>query len=230
MATAEVQVIDAKEIEQKALSIPEQARSLKIVDDTTYQRGGEILVAVKGLRKQIDACFDPIIKKAYEAHKEAKAQKTKVEAPLVEGEGILKSAMATYNTEQERRAEEARQRAEADARKRAEDEQVAAAAQAETEGDKATAEAILNAPVEVAPIVAPPPSPKVAGVSYRENWSAQVTDTMALIKAVAAGEQPVTLLQVNLPALNQMARALKGAMRLPGVKAVCEKVVSAGSR
>jgi hypothetical protein len=231
MATQLREIIrdDQREIEQMAMSIPAHAKALKIIDAASYQRGGELIVAIKGLRKQIDECFDPIVKKAHEAHKEAVAQKKKVEAPLVEAEGLLKPALAAWDTKQEelRRAEQ--RRLEEEARKRAEDEQLAYAAQAERCGDKEAAQAILDAPVEVAPVIMTT-APKLAGVSYRETWSAQVTDMMALVKAVAAGQQPLSLLVVNIPGLNGMARALKGALNIPGVKAVCEKTVAAGSR
>lgn len=232
MATQLKEVLNTErqEIEQKALSIPEHARDLKIINTETYQRGGELLVAIKGLRKEIDNCFSPIIEKAFAAHKEAVAQRRKVEAPLVEAEAILKPAMAAWDTEQERIRREEQRRLEDAARKRAEDEQLAMAAQAERAGDKESAQAIIDAPVEVAPVIVPTAAPKLSGVSYRENWSAQVVDIMALIKAVAAGQQPASLLTVNLPALNQMARALKDSLNIPGVKAVCEKVVAAGSR
>jgi hypothetical protein len=47
---------------------------------------------------------------------------------------------------------------------------------------------------------------------------------MALVKAVAAGTQPLALLEPNMPALNKMATALKSAMNIPGVKAEERKV------
>ena len=57
-------------------------------------------------------------------------------------------------------------------------------------------------------------------MSFAESWSAEVDDLMALVVAVASRTQPITLLLPNTVALNQMARALKGAMALPGVRAV----------
>lgn len=222
MATAENQIVGAQEIEQRALSVPEQARTLKIIDDLTYQRGVQIRNIIKDIRKQINATFDPIIAKANATHKEACAQKKKVEAPLVEGENIINPALAAYDTEIERKRMAEQRRLEEEAKKRAEDEQIAAAEHAEKQGDKVAAEAIISAPVEVAPIIQPV-APRPDGISYREYWSAQVTDLFALVKAVATGQQPVTLLQPDQVALNKMATALKGAMIIPGVRPVCEK-------
>jgi len=218
--------VNANEVYQKALSVPEQAKGLKIVDGTSYQRGGQVLVMIKKLRAEVNETFDPIIKKAHEAHREAIAKKKKVEAPLIEAENIVKPAMAAYDTLQRQRVEAERRRLEEEARKRAEDEALAAALHAEKQGEIEEAEAIINEPLEVAPIVQPAAT-KVAGVSYRENWTADITDMMALVKAVAAGEQPLSLLVINMPALNQMARALKAELKIPGVKAVCHKIVAA---
>lgn len=227
---AQLKEIQQDDIEQRALTLPEKARAIAVEDDASYQLAGGVLLQIKEFRKEINDTFDPIIAKAYAAHKEAKAQKTKVEAPLIEAEGILKPAMATYTTEQERKAREELLRLEAEARKRAEDEVLAAAAQAERDGDRDTAEAIISSPVEVAPIVQNPATPKVNGVSYRDNWTAQVTSLFALVKAIAAGQQPISLVMANLPALNLQAKSLKGEMNIPGVKSVCEKIVAVGRR
>jgi hypothetical protein len=59
-----------------------------------------------------------------------------------------------------------------------------------------------------------------AGISFATTWSAEVTSLAELVQAVARGEQPITLLQANMVALNGMARSLRGAMKIPGVKAV----------
>ena len=46
------------------------------------------------------------------------------------------------------------------------------------------------------------------------------------LKAVAAGEAPITLVVANEVALGQMARALRGALNVPGVRAVSSRVTS----
>jgi hypothetical protein len=228
MSTAENQIQD--DIKERALSVPEQARAMKIIDDSSYQKGGQLLLTIKALRKEINETFDPIIAKAYAAHKEAKAQKTKVEEPLVRAECIIKPAMAEYDTklEQQRLAEQ--RRLEEEARKKAEEEKLADAIHAEQQGDKETAESIINEPAQVIPIVQKVEKQKISGISFRENWSAQVVNLMALVKAVAAGEQPITYLQANQTSLNQIARAQKTAMSVPGVRAVCEKITNAARR
>ena len=79
----------------------------------------------------------------------------------------------------------------------------------------------MEVPVFTPPIQA---APKVEGVSFRDLWSAEVTDLLALARAVADGVVAPTLLIPNQPALNKMAVALKGELRIPGVVARCERI------
>ena len=102
-------------------------------------------------------------------------------------------------------------------------------------GDTAGAERLISEPVLVptvapAPVFAPPAVvvevPKVAGISFRVDWSAEVTDLSQLVLAVAEQRQSIGLLLPNQTALNQMARALKGSMRVPGVEAVSKRITT----
>lgn len=208
------------ELETQALSIPEQAKALTIVDPASYEKAGGVLVVIKGLRKRIDETFDPIISKAFAAHKEAKAQKTKVEAPLVVAEDYLKPLMARYNADQEKKRREEEAKAQAEARKKAEDEQQARALAAEQRGDHKKAEAIISQPVVVAPVIIPKETPKVAGVSFRQTWKARVVDETLV---------PREYLCVDTVKLNGYARSMKGSAMVAGVEFYSEDVVSAGA-
>ena len=79
----------------------------------------------------------------------------------------------------------------------------------------------------VLPVVAATPAaPKVSGLSFRETYKAEVTDMRALVQAVASGAQPITLLQANQTALDGMARALKEALAIPGVRLVKDRIAA----
>src|SRR3990167_9096875 len=90
------------DIEQRALALPEQSRSLVVCDDATYQQAGEFLLRIKTVRKELDATFDPVIAKAFATHKEAVAQKRRHEEPLALAETVIKGRMAEYYTQQAR--------------------------------------------------------------------------------------------------------------------------------
>jgi hypothetical protein len=135
----------------------------------------------------------------------------------------------TWDTEQERiRQEQARSppRGTAPAG-RAQRLEQAAALERDGYADEAAA-VIEDAIAAPAPDVqVEKATPKVEGIAYRETWNATVTDPMKLIQFVAAHPQFEHLLTPNIPALNGLARSLKGAMAIDGVKATSTKSVAA---
>lgn len=224
METAGIINISTDETEvvaKKALTIPEQARAVKVVDSETYSQAGEILVTIKGLRKEIGAAFDPIIKKAHEAHKEAKAQKDKAEAPLIEAENIIKPALAAYDREQERLRREEEERQREIARKAEEERRLREAEQAEKEGRNEEAQAIIEEPVYVPPVVLEKTTPKVQGISMQKVWKFRVTNE-ALI--------PREYMTPDMVKIGGVARATKGSIQIPGVEIYSEDIVKAGVR
>jgi hypothetical protein len=135
-------------------------------------------------------------------------------------------------------AEESARKAAEEARKEAE-ALAAAAAEAEAKGDilgaqEAAQEAIAAAQAaesitHMAPVPVAAPA-KLAGVSTREDWKAEVTDLLALVKAVAAGEASIELLEANQKVINQRAKALKAEFKVPGIRAYVVETVSARAK
>lgn len=223
---------EVKAIETKTGALVERAQAFVVNSADSFGLAGQELVAIKGLQKEVNATFDPIVSKAYELYKEAGAQKKKHSEPLEAAEKLYKGKMATWEEEERRRlAEEARRREEEKRRQEeeAEEERRRQAAELEAAGLHETAAAILAEP-SPAPEPEPEPvpeAPQAAGVSFRYNYSAEVVDFMALVKAVVAGQAPAALLLPNQPALNQMAKAMKDELQIAGVKVKKDRVVSA---
>jgi len=212
-------------VEMQALSIPEKAKALIVASNEQYEQGESLLVSCKQMEHEIHEAFDGIVEKAHLAHKEAVAKRTSFLKPIEEGRIILKVKMIAYQTEQERIRQEEQRRLEAEAKERAEREALEQAIAAEQSGDTETAEAIISEPVYVAPVIAPKVAPAASRLSAgREIWSAHEVDLMLLVKAIAEGKQPVTLVMANMPALNKMASALKSSMSVPGYRAIMRKV------
>jgi hypothetical protein len=210
-------MVDKKQIESEALSIPGKAKALAIVDNATYQQAGEMLITIKSIRKQVDASFDPIIKAAHNAHKAAVAEKKRIEEPLATAEGILKPAMAAWNQKQEdaRRAEEAR--LQALAIKAEEDRRLAAAATAQAAGDTRAADAALAEPITAPTVVIASTTPKLEGVSFTARWTFQIVDASLI---------PREFLMPDEKRIGQYVRAMKDARPIPGVKIYSEQVVT----
>ena len=219
-----------KQLEQRALSIPEDARNLTVIDDESFQRGGRILLVIKDLRFKINESFDPIITKAYAAHKEAVSQKKKIEAPLVEAEGIIKPRLASYHDEQERKRREVEEKLRQEAIRKAEEEQLADAVSADQSGMKELSDAILDGPAYVPTVVAPKSTVVVPGVSFRDQWKAEVFDLKALLRAVLESKVPLNVIVPDMTVLNGLARNLKGQLNYPGVRTLCEKITAGGRR
>jgi len=150
---------------------------------------------------------------------------------------LRREAEAAAQRERERLEREAREQADRvqrELQRAAESQRLAAAVALETQGDRDGAERLIAAPL-VVPVVSPAPvfvprpvapTPKVEGVSFRDAFHAEVYDLLALVKAVAAGQAPLALLHVNTTALNGLARSLKGALVIPGVKVVSDRVAA----
>lgn len=218
------------DVTTEALSWPDRARALTVTTAATYTMAGELLLGIKDLRGRIVATFGPHTKRAFEAHRALVAEQRAAEAPLMEAERLVKDQLRAYDDAQERVRRETQRQLEAVARQQAEERQLAEALAAEAAGETAEAEAIINeAPAPVVVQVAKA-TPTVAGISYRETWAAEVTDLAALVVFVADSPAHANLLLANGPALNGLARSLKGAMHIPGVKAVCTRDVAAGRR
>lgn len=123
-------------IEKEAQSALTVAKDFKIVSNEHYTVAAERLKTLKGLMKQVADTFDPIIRKAHDAHKEAVAQRKKHEQPLIEAEGIYKRSMLMYTQEQERqRQEQERKAREAAEREQAKLREQAAAAEAKAKAE-----------------------------------------------------------------------------------------------
>lgn len=246
-----------QELEVQAAAIAQRIPLIAITDAVSFQAAVEDRAEIKRRLATIEEVMGPIVSTAHTAWKTAVGKRDGLRAPFVEADKAYARAMGAFEQEQERLRREAAERErkererlereerqrvaaeEARLRREEDDRRAALAVAAAERGDVETAERIIEAPM-VAPVVASrpvfvpvppaPPKPAAAGVSFRDVWSANVTNLMALVQAVGKGEQPVTLLQPDMTALNGLARSLKGAMNVPGVEAVSERIAAQRGR
>lgn len=121
---------------------------------------------------------------------------------------------------QRKAAEEARQR-EVEALERAAAEAAAHDNPVEAKTLTAIAEEVKIAPVPVAPIKAVKRETTGTGrTTYATNYRAEVTDLVALIKAIIAGKVPVQAVVANQTFLDNQATQFKTALEWPGVQVV----------
>ncbi len=202
-----------------------RAIELEVTNQATLNVAGNYLRGIKALREEIARTCDPVIKKAYEAHKAAVAQKKNFEAELIEAEKLIKDKVGTFTAEEQRKARE-QEALEAAAARETQEKTEAEARELEAAGEHELAEAVLEtAETEAAPAAVAAP-PTAAGVITRDNWSAEVTDFRALVDAVAKGDVPLAVLKIDQKVLNQQARSLKRELHWPGVRVKNAKVTS----
>jgi hypothetical protein len=229
MSPSEARTIDIteeQEVKSVALALPDNARSIKVMDYATKEAANAFFLKCREARKRIAAVFDPHIDRAKAAKMAADAtraglvaEKTAAEAPIVEAEGIVNREIMRFDAEDRKRREEEQRIAEAKARKEAEEKALAEAAEAEASGDREEAEEIIkeavHAPVFVPP---PPPPPKLVGSAEVTTRKMEVTDLKALVLAVASGKAPLTYLQADEVAIRRTVIAQKASFSCPGVK------------
>lgn len=208
-----------------------------IATTAQYLACADHLKTIKAYQKRVAEFFKPHKQRLDEAKAALLTDERKALAQANEDEGICKRAMVAWNDEQERlrRLEEARLReaARLDDERRQLDEAAAIEMEADRNDDpelRSLATQLLEAPIPTPAIIAPRTTPKVAGITFRETWSARITNQRALIAYVAAHPECVNFIVPNLTALNAAVRAQRQGFNVPGVEAVCQKVAAAGSR
>ncbi len=232
--SASIDVQEVRALEAESLSLVQSTQTISIVSHDDYLSAGEHSKSLSRAMKQVEALFKEPIDAAYQTHKSICAAKNKLFDPLKAAKLLCDEKVKVYLQALRRKEAE-----EAEARRKKMEEEAAALAAAKAADSKITTlaetlkqrgfeeeaaalmEGLKQEPPPPPPSVKPiEPATKVEGLHLRSVWKAEVIDPMALIQEVAAGRQPIHFITINEQALNKMASALRGEMRIPGVKAV----------
>lgn len=206
-----------KEAEVVALSLRAKVDALEVVDQGSYDLANAINKQAYEGRKAFHVWFDPIDDASKKQRQATIAQGKKIDDPFDYVIKVTGSKAAAWMRAEKAKADELRRVAEEAARKEAEEAQLRAAEALQREGLSAAADMVLEAPVVAAKVEVAMPE-KADGVSYRDQWSAEVVDLMTLVKAVAEGKAPLGAIKADDTYLGQWARMSKGTESLPGVK------------
>ena len=244
MATAENEVhaesevvklslVKLEEVKPETMSMVETAEAFIVDSDEAYSIAQQRSVAAHKRKKDIEAAFKPMkdsakktLDQAKKTHDEVKALIKRATDPCTEVKEIYGRKTAEYRQEQERIRQEDVRRRELAAKKAEEERLLAEAEHADAIGDEAGVDAALErtaAPVFTPLPAATPVVPKAKGMRKQVTYGAMVTDLMQLVKAVAAGQQPITYLQEDQASLNGAAKSQKEAMNIPGVRLLKEE-------
>ena len=221
-----------RELETKALTLAEEARLLAVTDQPSYELAAERLLAVADLRREIVAHHEPLKRSTHAAWQQILAAEKRLLDPVTDAERVYKSAIAAYEGEQRRIEAEARAKAEAEVRRMAEEQREREIEQAEAEGaDLAEVTAMIAAPLPtIRPQGQQPAFQSARGITTATNWKGEVVSLELLVKAVAAGKATSSLVMANETAINQLARATRGTLEVPGIRFFSQATVRAGRR
>jgi hypothetical protein len=201
-------------------TLADEARSLEVSDQQTYDLAAERLLGVVALRAEITDHHAEMKRRSYQAWQAVIAAEKKLLDPVAEAEKIYKHRLGTYQTEQQRIAAAARAQAEAEALARAAEQREAEIQQAEAAG--ADREEVAALCAEPLPMVVPeaPPSifQKAAGISTANTWKGECYSLPQLVRAIAEGKANIGLIEANTTAINQLARATRGTLAVPGIR------------
>lgn len=192
-------------------------------------------------KKKIMELFNPVVDLLGQAEAKHKANIlawNKKEQARIEAERKAAEEAARLIAEQaQKEAEESARQAE-EARKAAEtaiesgdtataQEALSTAVQAQAQAETAAqvAETVTHMAAPMAKAVA-----KTKGVSTTKVWKAECTDLLALVKAIAAGDAPIALIEFAQAEANKRAKALQTEFKAAGVRVYFEESVSARAK
>lgn len=204
------------------------AKGCKVMDERMNERFCNPAYALwKNLVAVRDGATKPLRERAEAWGRSATAWRNEENRRRAVEEEKRVAEIRRQQEEQRKREEEARQ----ERLKAEEDARVAVALEAEARGDKRAAEAILTTPTPVPEIVPPPApipepmpapaAPKLAGGVLR--WKAEIFDKKAFLRAAVEDAELMGTVEIKMPILHQLARAMKNRLNIPGVRAVPEE-------
>lgn len=227
MSATTIETPDRAELAREHTGLCERATAFKIENPTDHEDAKIFFRDLKAAEKRVEDKLGPIIDAAHKTHKGLTTLRAEILAPITAAYKAVSMKCLAFEDVQRKKAEEAQRIAQEAARKAEEERQLADAIAAEQSGDKQGAEEIMAVPVSVPVVQVAPAIAEVKGVSSRVTWGAEVTSLIALVKYVAEHQEWIGLLQANGPALNKIAQAQKDALKIPGVKAVATRSMSA---
>lgn len=212
----------------KAVILGQQALAITAIDtDDGEVVVGDLIDALTAHQEHIERKVRPFADLAYKLHRALTGFLNQATQELTAGLGHLRPLLAR-RLKAKKDAEEARQRdAREQARKVEQDRLLAEAAHAESVGESPAVVQAIVAEAESlpAPPVAERPITQVKGASTRDNWKAELIDKRQVVLHVAARLQAdddslLNLVDVAMTTANQLARAQKSTMKIPGLRAV----------
>lgn len=190
---------------KEALSLTEQAISLKIITIKDFELSGEVALSLVRIKKQINANWKPMHDKAKASAQEIKDNWNKELTPIEEAETKISFGRVAWKIEQDRIERAKQEKLEMEARDKANKERqrlLDKAAEAEKSNPKKAeeflekAEAIVENPVFVKKAVEKTTKMELGGsITWITDIEVSVTDTKTVCNAIGQGFIPTTCVE-----------------------------------
>jgi len=192
----------------------QQSKTFTVDNQQDYNNAAELIKDIKGRINQITDYWKPLKEAAAKQHKDICAKEKELLNPFSTAETELKSKMA--NWQRQKLEEERLLREQQERQKREESEMLLKeAAKADEEGNVERAEFMLEAAENIQNMTfEQPKAEKTAGTAAKTVWKARVINA-ALVPISVAG---AIIRPVDEKVLNDLAKASKGNMTIPGVE------------
>jgi len=175
---------------------------MKITSQEKFQEVYTQTAQAKLFTKAVEEYFEPMRKPAYDSYQAILAKIKQAKDYFLKAEKVGKEKISGWHKLQAKKAAEATAKAEAKAM-----------AKAEKTGE------------EYVPPPAVPNKAQADGMATVENYEVEISDWMAVIKAVAAGKLPRNIVSINVGEAKRLANAAKGQIDLPGFKVYRKDIV-----
>lgn len=172
-----------EQIEEKALTVLNQAQGLVVTNEAEYVQAGEFIMGCKSLIAEIRAFFKPMKDKAFAAHREICNKETSTLNPVEQAVKIAGERASPWKQEQDRLAAIEAERIRQEKIKEREALKLEEAEFLEHIGDKDGAQqAIEQAVTEPRRSKVESTIPKVAGLSTRKKWTFRYTNPDLVVR------------------------------------------------
>lgn len=201
-----IQLQDSLEpFETNASDVEGQAARAEITDQASYQAGSDLLTAIQGQLRDLEAARTAAKKPADDYGKMVQKLVLPIQDRFNAAKSALSGKMLRWRT-----AEEARQRAaQEEIRRQQEAEANRLAEEARAKGNESTAEKIEEM-MAAAPAA---PAPRVGHANAygrttqkRVFWNGSAHDPMLILKNVVAGNLPLSLVEFSKSGMNAVAK------------------------
>jgi len=208
--------MEEKEFIQEIKSIEKQVANVVIKSKETFEFVQQGIITAKGMKKKIEEYWREPIRKADDAHKALTAKRAEMLRPVDDFIKRKTRESSDYLTLQDKLRREMQAKEDEERRKKEQaerDKLERAAVRAEDKGNDEKAEELRVKATElfVPPVIVKSEIDKTtrteAGtISQKKDLEVVVTDEKALIAAIARGEAPAAILNINMAKLKQFIK------------------------